>query len=425
MVSVLFISEYFPPVVQGGGEINLSLVGAALAESGAEVTVLTSWFPGLLREERVNGVKVLRWLKTGRSVGSVLGNVKRGLFFERSVVSAVTGLVNTQRCDVIHLIGSALGCAGKLKKIVAAPLVATVESYIALCPKGDFLCGRQVDVSRWSFWHFVRCLLRSDEIGKMKNHFYIKYNPLFWFLSYRRFAHLERNLRAVRLVAISRFVQDILKGQYGLDSIVVPNFIDGDMFQRKKMKNEKSVVAYLGALAEHKGPQVLLNAVVGLDCRVEMYGDGPLKEELLHFIKEKKLDAEINAPVPYDTVPEIYARADIVVFPSLWPEPFGRIAIEALAAGVPVVASRIGGIEETVPPGTGILVEPGDVKKLRNALQLLLERPAGREEQGMRGRDFAKENYSKNTIVACFVDFYAHVGSGALRNFNKKPMEMR
>ena len=87
------------------------------------------------------------------------------------------------------------------------------------------------------------------------------------------------------------------------------------------------------------------------------------------MIKGMKLDAEIYAPVPYDRIPEIYASADLIIFPSIWPEPFGRIAIEAKAAGKPVIASNIGGIKETAD----ILVEPGNVKELNATIKKYIE----------------------------------------------------
>ena len=70
--------------------------------------------------------------------------------------------------------------------------------------------------------------------------------------------------------------------------------------------------------------------------------------DLKKIIKKNKLDARIHQPVPHNRVPEIYANSDIIVFPSIWPEPFGRITIEAGAARKPVVGSKVGAIAETI-----------------------------------------------------------------------------
>ena len=162
--SVLFISEYFTPVIHGGGEINLALTAKALAQKGLRVTVLTSWFAGLAHREMVEGVLVLRLLRTGQKVDSFAGNLQRLLFFERSVLKNVPRAVREQDVSIIHLIGSSLGCAKKLRRL-QIPIVATIESYIALCPKGDFLYGANVDLSRWSFGRYVSALLQSKEVG--------------------------------------------------------------------------------------------------------------------------------------------------------------------------------------------------------------------------------------------------------------------
>ena len=125
-------------------------------------------------------------------------------------------------------------------------------------------------------------------------------------------------------------------------------------------------------MTKFKGPQILLQAVKGLNCRCRLYGEGPLKEELQQFIDKNGLDAKIYPPVPYDQVPQLYADSDIIVFPSIWPEPFGRISIEAMAAGKPVIGSAVGGIKETIESGKGILVKPGDVGGLNGAIKDLI-----------------------------------------------------
>jgi glycosyltransferase involved in cell wall biosynthesis len=79
------------------------------------------------------------------------------------------------------------------------------------------------------------------------------------------------------------------------------------------------------------------------------------------------------------------------VVPSIWPEPFGQVAIEAMASGKPVVASAIGGLSDIVLDGeTGLLVEPGNAEALREALRTLLLDPVKREKMGMVGRQRAR-----------------------------------
>ena len=401
-MKILFVSEHYKHNVQGGGEINLTSLCEALAERH-DVHVLTS-FGKKKSVEVMDGVTVYCTVKTG-SVDTLLGNVQRSLFFPRSVVRELKLLLSKQNYDVIHLIGSTLQIAPLIKKISTTPLVATVESYLALCPKGDFICGDTVDISRWSFFHFALCVLKSPEIGKMVNKWYLRFNPVFWVVSYLRYIKMRKGLFAVHPLAVSSFIQVLLKKFYGVESTVVPNFVDVPLFRRAGKANNKPVVLYLGSLTRYKGVEVLLRAAKG--CVVKIYGAGVLKMQLLEYITKNHIDATIYDPVPYAEIPSVYAGADIVVFPSLWPEPFGRIAIEAMAAVKTVIGSDIGGISETLKD-VGVLVKPGDVGQLRVALQRLLKDEELREKMSVAGRKRAMI-YSKEKVVNELVGVYEGV----------------
>ena len=128
-----------------------------------------------------------------------------------------------------------------------------------------------------------------------------------------------------------------------------------------------------------------------------------MKEELQGMIDRFCLDAEIHPPVPYEKVPCLYAGSDIVVFPSIWPEPFGRIAIEAIAAGKPVIGSAIGGIKETIAASSGILVAPGNVEELRKAII------AANEVAHKDGGKYVEQRYGEQVITKKIIGFYEKI----------------
>ena len=102
-----------------------------------------------------------------------------------------------------------------------------------------------------------------------------------------------------------------------------------------------------------------------------------------------------------------YQQADVFVFPSAWNEPFGVPPIEAMATGVPVIASRAGGIAETVDHGkTGLLVEPNDDKALSNAMLCLLRNDRLSTAMGKAGRQRAVEYFSFDRLAERLVDHY-------------------
>lgn len=105
-------------------------------------------------------------------------------------------------------------------------------------------------------------------------------------------------------------------------------------------------------------------------------------------------------PVDNDRLAEHQARAGLFAFPSVWQEPFGIPVIEAMAAGLPVVASRAGAFPETVVDGeTGLLVERGSARDLARALTLLLEDPERRSLMGAHGRARVAERFTWDGVV--------------------------
>ena len=98
-----------------------------------------------------------------------------------------------------------------------------------------------------------------------------------------------------------------------------------------------------------------------------------------------------------------YSAMDILAFPSIRRESFGRVAAEAQACGVPVVASRVGGIPETLQENeSGLLVEAGEVDAWTAALMKLVEDPLLRSEMGAAGRVQARERFAEPHIAEVF-----------------------
>ncbi len=398
-MKVLFVSEYFTPFIKGGGEINLFLLAKELVKQGVQVSVITSYFEGLQKYEEIEGIQIHRKLKTGKDPSKLLSNVKRSLIFEKSICEEVKAIA--ERYDLIHLVGASVGAAKNLSRL-KIPLIATVESYPFLCPKGDRIYhGKDPCREVCTFNKFVNCQNKCSEIGKMRNKAYLKYNPFFLTSLFRRYQKLNDALSYCNLTAISKYVKLLLE-QHGYQSTIIPNGLDLKKFHIKE--KEKKIV-YLGSLNRFKGPQLILEAVKGLDYKVEFYGKGPLKKYLEKKIIEYRIEGKVISQVPYDKVPEIYASAAIVVFPSIWPEPFGRISIEAMAAGSLIIGSEVGGIKETIPQGLGIKFRPGDIKELREKIINFKDSP----ELQVARRNYVKRNYSKEIVVRKLIDFYNQI----------------
>jgi glycosyltransferase involved in cell wall biosynthesis len=142
-------------------------------------------------------------------------------------------------------------------------------------------------------------------------------------------------------------------------------------------------VLYAGRLSAEKGILDLLAAADG-DVRLTIAGDGPLRDRVPQAL----------GFVPHDELGPLYERASVVAVPS-HREGFGVVCAEAMAYGRPVVAGAVGGLLDLVVDGeTGLLVEPGDVRGLREALERLLADGELRRRLGENARRRARDRFS-------------------------------
>jgi len=152
-------------------------------------------------------------------------------------------------------------------------------------------------------------------------------------------------------------------------------------------------VVFLGRLVRAKGVRLLVQAAGRLrtpHVDVVLVGDGPERPALERLARRLGVGDRVHVTgfVPHRRVPAVLASADLLVLPSLYEE-LGTVLIEALQAGLPVVATRVGGIPEAVEHGvTGLLVEPGDARRLAAAIDEVLSNPdlAHRLRAGARRR---------------------------------------
>jgi glycosyltransferase involved in cell wall biosynthesis len=156
---------------------------------------------------------------------------------------------------------------------------------------------------------------------------------------------------------------------------VIDSGVDLERFRVEPAPDGEPAFLCLGALTERKNVVRLAEAFERLSAgTLTFVGDGPLRERL-----RGRLRVELVTRIPHDEVPASIARARVVCQPSLI-EPLGQALLEAMACGRPVVATRIGGPPEFVPPEAGILVDPLDVDALTEALAAAAELPCPNQE---------------------------------------------
>jgi glycosyltransferase involved in cell wall biosynthesis len=205
---------------------------------------------------------------------------------------------------------------------------------------------------------------------------------------------------ASRVIVYNRFMKEILAPR-AREVLVVPSGVDTAAFaaaERPAPPRGRCVAMMTGRSGDpSKGFGVLLEAArilaargVKLDIVVPTYSSGHAADAQVRFIPWQ----------PQERLPLLYSEADICVVPSVWREPFGIAAVEAMAAGRPVVASRSGGLEGIVEDGvTGFLVEPGNAAELAGRLAQLAADPDLRGRMGRAGREKAGREYSWDALM--------------------------
>jgi glycosyltransferase involved in cell wall biosynthesis len=225
--------------------------------------------------------------------------------------------------------------------------------------------------------------------------------------------------RYARVVGVSRYVVDCLHHlEVGLVPTCCPYFINTDRFapnaearsevRRRLGAGDRFVLVAPAALIKEKGIDVALRAVARLgDVLLWVLGDGPEASNLAALAEELGLHQRVSFLGLQSQVEPYMQAADAFVCPSLWGEAAGLVNIEAQSCGLPVLASRIGGIPEYVQDGqTGFLFPPGDDESLAAAARRLQDDPQRRRDMGRNAREWAVGRFSLTARLDDYLELY-------------------
>lgn len=229
--------------------------------------------------------------------------------------------------------------------------------------------------------------------------------PLRVVLYLYRKAEIRVNRGLERLLVTSRYMRNnlVFNGFLEEKVEVVPPFLN--LKATSPPPSSSRIALFVGRLEEIKGTKLLpeIARLLPHGAKLMVVGDGKLKDELQQAVaggelKEKLL---LRGRLNGEELLRAYADAQVTIVPSIWQEPFGRVGIEALAMGRPVVAFDVGGVRDWLTHGeTGFLVPRGDVQKLAEFVILLLENGDLASEMGKRGHERVRTLFDREQVVS-------------------------
>ena len=343
-LSVMMLTWEFPPRIIGGISPHVYYLSRSLARNGVKVFVVTCDFPGAPQHEVLDGVEVYR-VDSYRNPSPdfatwvYLMNVN----MQKEAATIIRNL--DENFDVIHAHDWLVATAGiGLKHVFRKPLFATIH---------------------------------STEIGR-RNGIH---------LDHERMIHETEawlTYEAWKVICCSDYMVSHVRWAFGLPpdkQVMIPNGVNTDVYAEAQSKDltqfrrrfalpGERIVLFVGRLVYEKGVHVLVNAIPKVlekvDAKTVIVGNGYMKEQISGIVKGLGIDQKVmfTGFVDDETLRRLQTCADVSVVPSLF-EPFGIVALEAMAAKSPVVVSDTGGLAEIVDHDVdGIKVYPNNPDSL-------------------------------------------------------------
>lgn len=383
---VLMASWEFPPLVVGGIATHVDGLSRALARQGHDVVVLSLHHPDVPDDYEVDGVRVLRakadlpWLPDDQFIAKMASA-------NHQMVKLLTHL-GDWRPEVIHAHDWLVAwTSDTLSSLFDAPMLATIHATERGRNHGTVPPGQPSGI------HAVE-----------------------WWLTYQ----------AKRIIACSRYMELEIMAGFNLPAgklDIVPNGVDADAFAPPPglARGEHGpVVVTWGRVQHEKGFQTVIDAMAHLRHRVPgirlvVAGRGghlPELQRQAHYLGVDHL-VSFAGFVPDAELQRLLQTATCAVIPSLY-EPFGIVALEALAARAPLVAASTGGLTEIIDgTGAGLLYPAGDGGALAHAIERICAEPGLAERCQAAGDRLVRTTYSWDAVAHATVPVYERVAEDA------------
>jgi glycosyltransferase involved in cell wall biosynthesis len=358
-----------------------------------------------MRLLEMNGHVPVLVMKSSRSIEKSLikkiGAFWGGIYNIRSYYE-MASLLRRDRPDVVHvhsvfpMFSPSVLVACRRAGI---PVVMTVHSHILTCPNADHLYEGRI-CEECIGGHEYRCVLKNCRRNVFESSAYALRSSIA-----RRFQLFHDNVTL--FIALTNFGKTkLIQADFSEEQIVVvPNATSVSRATMPADPVDGECIAFAGRISPEKGVDTLLSAAEQIgQIPVKIAGGGPLVSRM----KDRApYNVQFVGILSQDRLLSFYRKSRFAVVPSVWYEPFGLVVVDAMALGLPVVASRIGGLPEIVEDGiTGLLFEPGNAEDLANKLRFLWENPELCRQMGKAGREKVALQYSQNVYYKNLMEVY-------------------
>jgi len=376
-MNILLTTDYFPPHIGGGVEVVVYRLATELVRLGHRVAVITLNTRHVKSQEILNGVRVYRAnpIEFTQSIGAQSAISLEALSLIRNVCRKER--VNIVHANSIFFFTTIAACANKI--IAKTPVVTTLH-------------GGSMSELEGALGIFTNLYERS--VGK-------------WIL------RTSNHLTAVSQV-VMKHAETLGAPRWKIS--VIPNAVDVQEFNPRPHVGKKQgvTVAFVGRLLSNKGPQFLVEAAPAIvrefsPVRFLIVGEGPMLNHLRERVSKLGLNKQFDFLGMVPSVAQFLRNCDIYVRPSL-SEGMPLTILEAMACGLPTVASDVAGTSEIVCPGkTGFLIEPKNTGQLAFYILKLLKDEKLRSSMGRTARSIVEKSYGWGGVALQMSKLYGSI----------------
>ncbi len=409
-MKILLVNNYY--YNRGGDCTYLFSLKKLLEEKGHEVVVFSMHHPKNFDSEYSKYfVSYINYDDMVKEMSILSGfRVLNRTVYSKEAKQKINLLINDEKPDIAHLQNIhhhiTPSIIYSLKKC-GIPVVWTLHDYTVICPNTSLLSHDEICEKCKKVKYFWPPITKCK-----KNSFGASAIAAFETAIHRI---LKINKLVDVFIAPSEFLKNkLLEYEFMEKNIIcLNNFNNIDLTDDVNYSGDYYL--YIGRISSEKGIRKLIDAAVKTNSgKLKIVGDGPLKKEMMTYVKFKNGDHRIEflGHKSHGEVIELIKNCQFVVIPSEWYENYPFAIIETFACGKPAIGSRVGGIPELIKDTErGLIFEMGDTDDLCSTIKYLLNNPDLVQEMGKNAKDFVTRELSAEMHYKKLLEIYERVVS--------------